>query len=229
MVGNIKSHQLYYRPPPGRPGAPWPPRERWLLAALLLLAAVPVLAAGLRLYYLGAGAVHPAVARFAATPAPLALHLLSASVFALLGAWQLIPAARLRAPRRHARRGQLVWGAGMLCALSALWALATYAPAASDPAPLAWLRAAAAIAMALCLAAGLRAGRQRRFAVHQAWMLRAYALGLGAGTQVLTHLPWLLSTHGPAPSARLLCMAAGWLINLAVVEYLLRRPSFLPR
>jgi hypothetical protein len=70
MVGNIKSHQLYYRPPPGRPGAPWPPRERWLLAALLLLAAVPVLAAGLRLYYLGAGAVHPAVARFAATPAP---------------------------------------------------------------------------------------------------------------------------------------------------------------
>jgi hypothetical protein len=39
MVGNIKSHQLYYRPPPGRPGAPWPPRERWLLAALLLLAA----------------------------------------------------------------------------------------------------------------------------------------------------------------------------------------------
>ena len=30
---------------------------------------------------------------------------------------------------------------------------------------------------------GLNAIRQRRFADHGAWMLRAYALGMGAGTQ----------------------------------------------
>ncbi len=46
-------------------------------------------------------------------------------------------------------------------------------------------------------------------------MMRSYALGLGAGTQVLTHLPWYLfpSIHGEL--ARTLFMAAGWGINLA--------------
>lgn len=223
MPGNFKSHQLHARAASG-PAAPWPLRERWLLAGLLLLAAVPVAAACSRLVFFGVGATHPAVARFSAAPAAMILHLLSASLFALLGAWQLIPAARLRAPRRHARLGQLAWAAGLLCALSAFWALAAYPPAAGDPPPLFWLRALAAAAMAACLLAGMRAARQRRYGAHRAWMLRAYALGLGAGTQVLTHLPFVLSAESPSPAARLLCMGSAWLINLAVAEYLLRRP-----
>ncbi|MGB9990081.1 DUF2306 domain-containing protein [Massilia sp. SM-13] len=228
MFGNIKSRQS-----PGRanggPAGPWPRQECWLLAGLLLLAAVPILAAASRLYYFGSNATHPALARFSATPAPMIVHLLSASLFALLGAWQLIPSARLRAPRRHARLGQLAWGAGLLAALSACWALAVYPVAATDPPPLSWLRALAAAGLALCLLAGMHAGRRRHYAAHRAWMLRAYALGLGAGTQVLTHLPFLLGEGAPPPAARLLCMAAGWLINLAVAEYLLRRPTLLYR
>lgn len=35
----------------------------------------------------------------------------------------------------------------------------------------------------------LRAIVRRRFEVHAAWMLRAYALGLGARTQVFVFLP----------------------------------------
>ncbi|MDB4914669.1 MAG: Protein of unknown function rane [Gemmatimonadetes bacterium] len=33
--------------------------------------------------------------------------------------------------------------------------------------------------------------RRRDFRSHGAWMTRSYAIGLGAGTQVLTHLAWL--------------------------------------
>ena len=54
-------------------------------------------------------------------------------------------------------------------------------------------------------------------------MMRGFALGLGAGTQVLTHLPWFLfpSIHGEL--ARTLFMGAGWAINLAAVEWILLR------
>jgi hypothetical protein len=36
---------------------------------------------------------------------------------------------------------------------------------------------------------GIEAILARSFTAHGEWMLRAYALGLGASTQVLTHLP----------------------------------------
>ena len=65
---------------------------------------------------------------------------------------------------------------------------------------------------------------------HRVWMMRGYALGLGAGTQVLTHLPWFLFPSIQGEVTRALLMGAGWAINLAVVEWIflrerLRRPS----
>jgi uncharacterized membrane protein YozB (DUF420 family) len=44
-------------------------------------------------------------------------------------------------------------------------------------------------AMVGSIVLALDAIRRRDFASHGAWMMRAYALALGAGTQVLTHLP----------------------------------------
>jgi tetratricopeptide (TPR) repeat protein len=66
----------------------------------------------------------------------------------------------------------------------------------------------------------------RDFHGHGAWMTRAYAIALGAGTQVFTILPWVV-VFGPIGAAdelpRTLLMSAGWLINLAVAEYVIRR------
>ena len=54
-------------------------------------------------------------------------------------------------------------------------------------------------------------------------MRRAYAIGLGAGTQALTQLPALL-LFGPPDHLRLaLMMGAAWGINLAVAEGLIWR------
>lgn len=77
--------------------------------------------------------------------------------------------------------------------------------------------------MALSLVLGIAAVRRRDFARHRAWMIRAYAIGLGAGTQVLTHLPLLLFPAFQGESTRALCMGAGWVLNLAVAEWLIRR------
>ena len=57
-------------------------------------------------------------------------------------------------------------------------------------------------------------------------MTRSYAIALGAGTQVFTMLPWVLIV-GPIGAAdelpRTVLMTAGWVINLAVAEYVIRR------
>jgi hypothetical protein len=46
---------------------------------------------------------------------------------------------------------------------------------------------------------------------------------MGAGTQVLTHLPWFLLVGQPRETARAVLMGAGWIINLVVAEWIIRR------
>jgi len=59
-------------------------------------------------------------------------------------------------------------------------------------------------------------------------MMRGYAIGMGAGTQALVHLPWLLIVGTPTELARALLMGAGWVINLAVAEWIIRSPLAYP-
>ena len=54
-------------------------------------------------------------------------------------------------------------------------------------------------------------------------MTRAYAIGLGAGTQVFTFLPWTLVFGAPDEAMHAVLMGAGWVINLAVAEVVIRR------
>ena len=51
------------------------------------------------------------------------------------------------------------------------------------------------------------------------------AVAQGAGTQALTQLPVVLLAGPPTGTARALALAAGWAINLAVAEWLIRRPA----
>lgn len=54
-------------------------------------------------------------------------------------------------------------------------------------------------------------------------MTRSYALGMGAGTQVITHLPWfVLMRSTPGETGRVVMMGFAWAINAAVAEYVIR-------
>jgi len=77
----------------------------------------------------------------------------------------------------------------------------------------------------LSIVLGVAAVLRRDLAAHKAWMLRGYAIGMGAGTSVLTHLPLLLDPKLAAEWTRALCMAAGWVINLAVAEWVIRKSN----
>ncbi|WP_426513448.1 DUF2306 domain-containing protein [Dactylosporangium sp. McL0621] len=84
------------------------------------------------------------------------------------------------------------------------------------------LRLAFAGAMAASLILGLAAVRRHDTADHRAWMIRAYAIGLAAGTQALTE-GITTALLGPGELTGDLAKGAGWLINLAVAEYVIRR------
>lgn len=77
--------------------------------------------------------------------------------------------------------------------------------------------------MTLALVLAVRAVLQRRMAEHQAWMVRAYALGQGAGTQVLILLPVTLLVGAPTFLLRDVLMALAWGLNVAIAEWLIRR------
>lgn len=197
---------------------------------LVLLSAVPVIAGATRLTQLAGGTeVTSENARFFAAPLPVMLHIIGATLYSLLGAFQFSASFRHWRPRWHRWLGRSVLvPAGVAAALSGLWMARFYPWPAGDGVVLYWLRLFFGTAMLLFIVRGALAARQRAFAAHGAWMIRAYAIGLGAGTQVFTHLPWLLLGNGGTPDelSRAVMMGAGWLINVVVAEWVIwQRPS----
>lgn len=203
----------------------------WLVpAALLLLSAVPVAAGAFRFAELTGGTdVTAANARFFASPLPVVLHIVSASLYSILGAFQFAPGFRRRRPGWHRTAGRSLVPSGLVAALSGLWMTHFYPWPDYDGELLYALRLLFGSAMVLSLILGVAAVRRRDFAYHGAWMIRAYAIGLGAGTQVLTHLPWFLFPSVQGELTRALCMGAGWVVNLAVAEWMIRKRLARPR
>jgi uncharacterized membrane protein len=196
---------------------------RWVPFALVALVVVPAMAGSLRLVELAGGPVliEPN-ARMTASPVPVAVHIVSALAYAVLGAFQFSAALRRRRPRWHRLAGRLLVLLGLAVAGSALWMTLFY-PRQPGTGVLSYgFRLAFGSGMAVCIVLGFTAIRRREIAQHRAWMTRAYALALGAGTQVFT------KGIGPAVfgSGQLvndLSLGAGWVINLAVAEYVIRR------
>jgi hypothetical protein len=80
--------------------------------------------------------------------------------------------------------------------------------------------------MLLSILLGIAAIKRRDFAQHGDWMLRGYAIGMGAGTQVLTGMAGALIGGPPSELSRAFLMGAAWVLNLAVAEWIIRaRPA----
>ena len=153
----------------------------------MALGTVPVIAGSLRLVELSGGAsTMPSDARYDASPLPVVVHIVSATVFAILGAFQFSPQIRRRHPGWHRRAGRVLVVAGLGVALSALWLNQFYPNAEATREVLYPLRMAFGSAMVVTIVLGFPAARRRDFTHHRAWMIRSYAIGLVAGTQVFT-------------------------------------------
>ncbi|MFI7700102.1 DUF2306 domain-containing protein [Nonomuraea sp. NPDC049480] len=217
-------------------GAPARARRIWLMAAVaavfgavLVTPCLGLDAAGSRLDVGGGARYYLLVA-----------HIFTALVALVLGPLQYVPAIRAR--RRARRRAHRTIGRCYL--------LAGVLPSALTAIPVALLsgrlitQIGLTIPAVLWLATGwlatgwlaFRAARRRDFVRHRQWMMRNYALTfLAVTSRVLVPLILLAqvpfsdtvnagSIGASAQSVIPIGQVLGWIVNLAVVEIMIRRP-----
>ena len=141
-------------------------RAEWLVIALLIaLSALPIGYGAVRLAELAGGAeITPENARFFAAPVPVVLHILSVSVYCVLGAFQFSSGIRRRRPGWHRGAGRLLVPLGLVAALSGLWLTQFYPPVDHDGPLLYVIRLVVGSAMVLFICLGFAAIRRRDIA-----------------------------------------------------------------
>jgi hypothetical protein len=199
--------------------------------ALVLLSIVPTIGGVARLRSVASGAtVSPDNARFLHAPIPVVIHIFGATLFCILGAFQFSRGFRLRWPGLHRRAGRVLGFCGLLAGATGLWMTVFYEIPTSLQGPL--LRAsrlAVATAMITFIVIAWRTILRRDVPRHEAFMIRAYALGQGAGTQVLILLPWMLISGQSGGVTRDVLMTLSWVINVIFAEVIIARRQRAPR
>jgi len=199
--------------------------KQWLIpTALILLSLIPIAGGVVRLTQIaGHVPVTPANARFMAAPIPFMLHGVSVTLFTILGAFQFVPALRRRCNPWHRIAGWLLIPSGLMAALSGLWMTLFYPWPVNDGMLLYGLRLLFGAAMLVSILLSIAAIWRRDFKHHGAWMLRGYAIGMGAGTQALMLMAGEMIAGPPGELRRALLMGASWVINLAVAEWIIHQ------
>jgi hypothetical protein len=197
----------------------------WLIpTGLIILCIVPTLGGVVRLAGIASGGpVTEDNARFLAAPSPAVIHIIVSLLFGVFGALQFSPGFRTRHLAWHRISGRLMVICGLISGYSGLWLTLTYPHVKGDGPWLYGIRLVVGVAMVTSIFLAFFAIRQRKIATHKAWMIRGYAIGMGAGTQVITHLPWIALVGVPTGITRDLLMAAGWGINIIIAEWIIRR------
>ena len=195
------------------------------LAIFLLFAtAIPIVMATVTMYQIPTGQLQGVSIKFAAVPWSLFVHSLGGVLFGLLGPLQFAGVLKRRFGRLHRVTGRVFVAAGLMLALSSLRLLAEF------PHPSTWVltsaRLAAGAGLAAALITALVAIGRRDIARHRAWMIRAYAVGMGAATISFIMLPIFLITGEPVEGyAADLLFVLSWVINIVIAEWVIRRTA----
>lgn len=196
----------------------------WLIALLLMLvSAIPIAVGIYVIVELAAGHVRPETIRHIASPSPVVLHVLAAAAFATLAALQFVAAFRRRFPGWHRGVGRVLMVCGLIAGLSGMWMTLFYQRLPDTNDLLFAIRLVFSSAMLVFIVLGFAAIRRRNVPQHRAWMMRAYAIGLGAGTQALVFMVAEGVAGAPDQLGKALLMGTAWLINLAIAELVVRR------
>jgi uncharacterized membrane protein YozB (DUF420 family) len=196
----------------------------WIPVALIVLGLLPLLGGIVRLADLAFGtAITNENARFMVAPFPITIHVIASCLYLILGAFQFWQRLRSSHQKWHRMAGRVVIPAGLLSATSGMWMALSYPPLYGDGRVVMLLRLLAGTAIVVSLLLGFVQIKRHSIAKHRAWMIRAYALTIAAGTQPLTLLV-AYQVAGKLQEVEFTSgMAAGWLFNLAVAEWVIRK------
>ena len=193
------------------------------LAMLLFLATfIPIISAPIRMFQVLTDQLPPDAIKFTAVPWTLFLHSLGGMLFGILGPIQFSRAIKNRFGKFHRITGRIFVVAGMMLGFSALHLLTEF------PNDTTWVlvtaRAIAGLGLVFTLTLALLAIINRDFSQHRNWMIRAYAIGMGAATIAFIQLPIFLM-RGKALEGYFAdsLFVLSWIINLTIAELVIRR------
>jgi uncharacterized membrane protein len=188
-----------------------PSRPLPLALALAFCTFIPVMLAAVSAVQIPLGALPEDSLRLASVPVSFFVHSLAGVLFGVLGPLQFVRALRRRFGALHRLAGRVFALAGAALALSGLGLL--------DAA-----RGLFGLALLAALVQGVVAARSHDMPGHRAWMIRAYAIGMGTGPVALFMFPVYLITGKPLMGlASDLAVVGVWLLTIAVGEWVARR------
>lgn len=183
---------------------------------------IPVMTASVGVVQISLGALPEDSLRLAAVPVTYFLHSLSGVLFGALGPLQFVRALRPRFGSLHRLAGRVFVLAGLALALSGLGFLLQVESITTGLLDAA--RGAFGLALIAALALGVTAARANDMHRHRAWMIRAYAIGLGTGPVALVMFPiYLITGEPPRGLASEIVVVGTWLIVIALGECVVRR------
>ena len=202
-----------------------PSRGTWLIpTGLILLTLIPIVSGSFRITQLAGGPqLVPEAARFTGSPVPVVLHIVSAIPFCVIGAFQFLPSLRRGRRSWHKMAGRVLIPAGFVVALAGLWMATLYPHPVGDGPALMVERVVFGGYMLVSLSLAVRALLRHDYVAHGAWMPRAYALGVAAGTQALALIPGSIMFGSKNEISRAVAMGLAWVVNLAVAELVIWR------
>ncbi|OJF89758.1 hypothetical protein AX760_24690 [Pararhizobium antarcticum] len=150
------------------------------------------------------------------------VHVLGGATFGILGPIQFGRVLVHKYGRLHRVLGRVFVAAGVMLSLSSL-SLLWHFPNAYSVAVTSG-RFLFGVALGLALAIAMHAIRKRDFARHRSWMIRAYAIGMGATAVSLVFFPIYVITGKP-PSGLVfdIVFLVSWTACVAFAECLVRR------
>ncbi len=191
----------------------------WLLA---LCSFIPIMTAAIRVVQIPLGALPADSLRLAVSPPAYFLHALTGLLFGALGPLQFVRALRSRygTVHRWAGRAFVLAGAGLAWSgLALLLQVESIATGLLDAA-----RGVFAVALVSALVLGIASARARDMPRHRAWMIRAYAIGMGTGPVGLVLFPLYLVTGEPPTGVFTDLVVVGtWVASIAVGEWVIRK------
>lgn len=200
----------------------WFTRPLVVPAALFLGTLLTIVLALVQVVQIPLGALPEDSRRLGAVPVWHFVHVLGGATFGILGPIQFGRVLMRRYGLLHRLMGRMFVAAGAMVSLSSLSLLwhfpDTYSVAINSG------RFLFGIALGGALVIAMQAIRKRDFARHRNWMIRAYALGMGATAVTMVAFPFYAITGKPPTGLAFdIAFLGSWTACVVFAEGLVRR------
>ena len=199
-------------------------RSAPLVLALDFFTFIPILTALIQVFQIPSGTYPEDSARLAVAPFSWFVHVLAGAAFGITGPVQFVRALGHRFGALHRVLGRIFVLSGAILGLSGLSLLAQVT---SERTPLADIaRGVFGLGLLIALVLAMAAIRNRDFLRHRAWVIRAYAIGMGLGAVSLVFFPiYIITGQPPTGLASDILFVASWALSIAFAEVVIRQSS----